>query len=733
MNNTRRKIIGTFFYLCLTMNAFSQAGLFSQAVLFFDFASDKAQQNRGILQPVGKVSLAQPLAGDDYALSLAQGGDGMVGKADSGWFIADAFAPLPDMQGYEMTLCLRVKDLSGGWKGALLSRCDANNAYRILEGVDNHLVYEWHTSHIKKRTDSLWLHNRLPALTNGWVSPGLPDFLSGKMRLKAPARITGTGWHTVIVRFDHAKLELFIDGVLINEEFPHGNLQDFDCPFALGGGYNATRQMTADFRGLIDHFAIWNYALTDSDIETLNGGAAAVALKRQQYIGPEAVSLQYYHPPGYEQSAGDCMPFFHDGVFRLFYLLTRHHHHGKWETGGTQFAQISTSDLINITPQPLAVPFTHQWESGIGTGDAIFHNDTFYLFFTDCGTRVEYTDKPHRKASVFVAVSTDGIHFTKKEKPVLEGHDSEVFWDEKSRKFYMLTFGDDVYESENLYDWTLFRENLLPEKKGTSEECPNYFEWNGWHYYILGRNAMWKSRKLFGPFEEIEPTVYGGLMVPKVAEFTGNRRLAAGFLNDYWYGGFLVLRELTQDKQGNIHTRFVPELIPATDKAIELIPQAGKTVNSHNVNLSAGENTETCYLAGLPTNCRIRMNIVPQKTVENFGLLLRGENGYVNGCELRFEPASGRFCIGLPRLGKLAPLSSDPPEWGYNYHYNNIKGLDKEFSLDIIVKESLVDICIDNRLCMTTFRRGELTGDKLCLFTTRGQVTFANLLVEPIE
>jgi len=734
----KKCIIKTLFlvssiYIILTNNLNAQEAIFSKAVFYFDFASNSESQNRGLLLQVGKVATGISLKDAEYQESLKYGGDGKVGRIESGYFIADAYNPLPSLDGYEMTICLRVKDESGGWRGALLSYYDANNAYRILNGVDNNLVYEWHTTKLKYRVDSAWLSQMMQLKQNWTVPNSLPDLLNGRLTLNSPASLTGDGWHTIMIRFNKAKLELFIDGVLINEEFPNGNLQDFRCPFLIGGAYNENRFMMKDFKGLIDHFAVWNYALTDSEIVSLNGGRELISAKKLKWFGSEPTSMQYFKPIGYDQSAGDCMPFYYDGVFHLFYLQTRHHHHGKWETGGTQFAQLTSTDLIHFTQQPLAVPFTEQWESGIGTGDAFFFNGKYYLFYTDCGSRMEYKDKPHKGSRIFTASGTDGIHFTLDNKPVLDGEDAAVFLDKETGKYCLITHGDDCYVSDDFKNWTLYKKHFLPEKKGTSVECPNHFEWNGWHYYILGRNAIWKSKNTFGPFEEIAPAIYGGVLVPKVTEYKENRRLSAGFLVDYWYGGYLVLRELTQDNKGNIYTRFVPELIPATLPEIHLTPEPGSKNTSNQIRIESDGNVVKTYLSGLPANCRIRMRIIPGTHLNNFGLSLRSEPGFVSGCELRFEPDSGRFCIGTPRLGNLSAVSSDPPEWGYNYSYTGISIFDKAFDLDIIIKNSIADICIDNKRCMTTYRRNELPGDKLYFFATHGNVQFTNIIIEPLQ
>jgi beta-fructofuranosidase len=45
--------------------------------------------------------------------------------------------------------------------------------------------------------------------------------------------------------------------------------------------------------------------------------------------------------------AGDCMPFYHDGTFHLFYLQDENHHQGNGGLGGHQWAHASTTDLVH--------------------------------------------------------------------------------------------------------------------------------------------------------------------------------------------------------------------------------------------------------------------------------------------------------------------------------------------------------------------------------------------------
>ena len=222
------------------------------------------------------------------------------------------------------------------------------------------------------------------------------DFRNGVLRLRVPVTlIDPLRWHDVVVRFRGPNLELFVDGVLMDEEWPHGELYEFRAPFLIGAGYE-NGKLKAGFRGRMDQVALWNRALKDDEIVALAGGAEEVARRDREILGPPQTSMQYWKPRGYNAWAGDCMPFFHDGTFHLFYLFDRHHHHSKWSQGAHQYAHASSKDLVHWEHHPLAVPIVQQWECSMGTCDCIWNDGVYHMFYTDCGNRCEYKDKPQR-------------------------------------------------------------------------------------------------------------------------------------------------------------------------------------------------------------------------------------------------------------------------------------------------------------------------------------------------
>ena len=270
---------------------------------------------------------------------------------------------------------------------------------------------------------------------------------------------------------------------------------------------------------------------------------------------------------------------------------------------------------------------------------------------------------------------------------------------------------------------------------GLSGECPHLFEWNGWFYFILGTNGLWKSRSALGPWEEIAPTIYDGMYVPKVAEFTGNRRILAGFVFERGWAGHLALRELIQYADGSLGMKFPAELIPASGPPqrlsfAALSPQASG--NQYKVAIKAGKQFTVAALGGVAHNVRITLRVVPQPGARSFGLCLRGKGAYESGCELCFDPPRQRVQYGVPYQRGPARDATGRIVDGRDFAIEKVGQLDRPFVLDIIVKNDLIDTCIDGRRTMITRRDPAPDGDRLFFFAREGEVTFESVEVRPL-
>ncbi len=672
----------------------------------------------------GDVKLGVALTGKEREESLRCGGDGHVAIFNGGFLRAVNKAGRSfQLEGKSMTLAMRLQEVSGQWTAPLFSKDSNKDPYHIILGGDQGtLSYLWQTRPMEQQVKQLTNNSK--------------EFIDGVLRLRYPMPLADAKqWHEIVMRFRGPNLELFVDGVLVDEEWPYGELYQFAAPFLIGAGYQ-NGKLQSTFRGSMDYVALWNRALEDPEITQLAGGKECVAKRELEINGPVQPMPQYWKPRGYNAWAGDCMPFYHDGVFHLFYLFDRHHHGSKWGQGAHQYAHLSSKDLIHWEQQPLAVPIVAQWECSMGTCDCIWHDGVYYMFYTDCGSRCEYKDKPQEGSWIFVATSTDGIHFHKDLKPLVSGGDCTVFRDPATGLFHMIRGGGNRLVSKDLRKWEEIPGDFVQRTDpNTTGECPHLFAWNGWYYFILGANAIWKSRNALGPWEPIAPTIYDGLFVPKVAEFKDNRRILAGFMFHYGWAGHLAVRELTQSPDGSLGIKFVPELIPASGhpQSLQFNPMASGAVGDRSkISIKTDKPFAAAALQGMAPNVRITMRVVPQPGVKMFGLCLRGKGDYEGGCELRFEPSRKRVQYGMPVDHGPAKDAKDPIARGSDHALENVEQLDKPFNLDIIVKNDLVDTCIDGRRVTITRRGPEMNGDRLYFFAGEGGVTFESIEVRPL-
>jgi hypothetical protein len=65
--------------------------------------------------------------------------------------------------------------------------------------------------------------------------------------------------------------------------------------------------------------------------------------------------LQYFKPKGKNLFVGDCMPFFHNGMYSCYWLLDSAHHQSLNGLGGHQWVLSTTTDLRNWKQYPVVL------------------------------------------------------------------------------------------------------------------------------------------------------------------------------------------------------------------------------------------------------------------------------------------------------------------------------------------------------------------------------------------
>ena len=452
--------------------------------------------------------------------------------------------------------------------------------------------------------------------------------------------------------------------------------------------------------------------------------------------------MQYFKPDG-NFFLGDCMPFAHDGVFHLYYLLDEGHHQGLGGLGGLQWAHASTTDLVHWTHHPLALPITADWEGSICTGATFYHAGTYHAFYA---TRMrDWTQHLGH------AVSRDGITFEKTTPNPFASpppgynpkdyRDPFVFQAEDGT-FHMLVTSqlEDPplhkrggcllhLQSSDLWDWQVVGPLLIPAGDpayGNVPECPDLFEWNGWYYVLFGLGLQTRyrmARHPLGPWlrPPVDALDTAFCAVMKTAPFGENRRIGVGWAGPrqgdkddgrMLWGGNAVFRELIQHPDGTLGTRFPPEMIPGTGDPLALtctILTPGCRGDSRQIDFATPETLAVAALENLPRSCRIRCQVEPTSGCIRFGLGLRGDGEFAQKIELAFQPSLRTVSLGQARSEGVA-------------------GLDAPFGLDIILQEDIIDVCIGNQRCMIN-RLPELQGHRLFFFCENGAVRFSEIEV----
>lgn len=455
-------------------------------------------------------------------------------------------------------------------------------------------------------------------------------------------------------------------------------------------------------------------------------------------------TMQYFKPKG-DLFVGDCIPFSRNGVYYYYWLLDSAHHRSLNGLGGHQWALSTSSDLKKWKQFPLVLKIDEAWEKSICTGSVVYYKGKYYAFYA---TRLINDGKVNEQLSY--AISDDGVHF-EKQKPnpfytSAPGYSKRNFRDPKvfvdiNGEFHLFVASNQEtpvmgvnsgclvhLSSKDLKTWTVQKPILTGQK--STPECPDYFYWKGWYYLVYSddsNTSYVKSRKPYGPWEEPK---YQALNedwanVVKTAAFKNDRRIAAAWvpnrsgLKDNTgeiFGGNSLFREVIQEPDGTLDTRFPAEMIPAAGRPekfkVELMHGATRQPDNC-IQLNDGAGVASARIGNIPQNVRITLEVEPVGANEELGLLLKsdrdGNDGY-------------RFNISA---------NNETVELG-NTSIQGVQGLGHPFSIDLVIKDGILDADIDHRRTIVN-RTYDLKGDVLWLYAKHGKVKFRKITIRPLE
>ena len=210
--------------------------------------------------------------------------------------------------------------------------------------------------------------------------------------------------------------------------------------------------------------------------------------------------MQYFSPIGLDLFVGDCIPYYHDSTYYLYWLIDFAHHSALNGLGGHQWVLSTTKDLKQWTHYPAVIGIDEEWEKSICTGSVGYDGHLFYAFYA---TRL-LDGEGDINEQLSYAISEDAIHFNK-QKPnpfytSAPGYSQRNFRDPKvvidsSGVFHLFVSSSETdysidenrgclvhLSSLDLKTWKV-NEPILTGQNHVPE-CPDYFFWNGWYYLL---------------------------------------------------------------------------------------------------------------------------------------------------------------------------------------------------------------------------------------------------------
>lgn len=322
------------------------------------------------------------------------------------------------------------------------------------------------------------------------------------------------------------RIELYINGVLTDEEWPAGKIL-----------FNKDDNIISDLTIAVEEY-------TEKK-------------KNEPSIVSSFENADGWHPGG-GVFVGDCMPYRKDDEFHILYLKDRRHHQSKWRLGAHQWNHISTKDFKEWYVHPTAIEITDPKEGSICTGSWIREGKKEYLFYT---VRM-YDWSP---APIMRSISDDGYHFEKDEKfgftlpdkyDTGRARDPKVIKDDNG--LYHMFITTSLMEekrgclahfvSDDLDNWRDTGKPVYIAEDETEPECPDYFFYCGKYYLVYslhGKAYYMYSDKPFDEFKVPSDPSIPCTRVPKGAIW-GEELVFVGYVP--WEGRYAGTMEFKRAK-----------------------------------------------------------------------------------------------------------------------------------------------------------------------------------------
>ena len=533
------------------------------------------------------------------------------------------------------------------------------------------------------------------------------------------------GVHEIVLNFSGAHFRLYIDGELMDRDFPFGYPKWERNP--VQASINPACVTSA---------AIYAPAITP--------------VQKKKTPVETVKNIQYWTPKGHNAWAGDVATLYHDGRFHVFYLYDRRHHRSRFGTGAHYFEHLSTKDFKHWVEHEAAVPIDEQCES-VGTGTPFVYKGKIHISYGLHTTRL-YPDnqtvtpaqvaalRKNGKTSAFVraktkgvpsgstySVSEDGVKFTKSQIMFHPCENPSVYIDPDG-KLKMLAgnrHGGGTWASDAL-DGGWHRVSGFPP----GGDCTFFFRWGKYDYIIGGFRNFWN--KPVGKSDYVNLVAkgldcYDGLGVPAITVINNNRCLMTGWTARMGWGGHLVLRELVQFPDGRLGSKWMKEVTPETGRA----KTVAKKITAETVVPTDGKSSLLTFDVHAADMKAGRFAV---------GFFSENEKLGPSDFQLSLTDARAQWNDGRPNGFAATNMKSvregGPTNRTGNYAIEKLIGVDRPFQVRLLLKDdskiggTLIDAEIAGSRTMVTCRIA-LRIRKM-IFRTEG-VELRNVKIAPLK
>ncbi len=454
--------------------------------------------------------------------------------------------------------------------------------------------------------------------------------------------------------------------------------------------------------------------------------SASEPVKEQNFFLPQAYGIS-------QPYVGDCMPYYEDGVYYIYYLKEGgdSYHHAIYLATTTDFLTYTEyEDPILEAGEP------SEQDDWVGTGSVVKVDDTYYLFYTGHtnSDAFEYAE------TIMLAKGTDLTSFEKVAgweitpddslKQKRDFRDPQGYYDEETGELtFTVTASQDGIArilkytvskdlSEITYDGIIFTD---PVGRVYNLECSDTFKIGDTWYltYSAQDDVLWyaSSSEPYGPYSEPEcldgPLFYAAKHVEngENAYMVGWARRSGSERDtrkvNEWAGNLLV-QQIRQLPDGSLVLEPVDAITEQYQEVCPLIPEEPE------LSLSAADDEKTYCELGTAADSFLLEGNFRYEGEGSFGLAFDFKDGEEDYKLIAVSPEKQKLYLRF-RGGKTAPAAEDVAlEEGKDYHFTYIQ----EDSVGVFYIEDLTAF---------TVRLYGVTDKPFYLFAEDSQVSFSDL------